>query len=157
MTALNSSYLQGVWTQIWNNRYVQETNEMDWNCISVYVSYNKTNDIWSIKKNAILHNNKHLPIQKYYSYRLSQSELVPIDNKSLINPILDLKVTGPVSNQHYEYLVLTGQDNMTMFTWVRDIDIFNEKYMHTVSNLLIQYNYTGYYKSPLACYNNICL
>ena len=150
----NFSNLNGHWFQIWNNRYVQETNEIDWNCVNVNIEAKQ--DRITVHKNAILHGNPNMTIQKMYQYKISShDELVPTSNLSIINPTLDVKIYGPTST-HYEYIALTGKDNLSLYTWVRDIDVFNDKYIHDVSNLLIKYQYTGYYKSPLSSYESYC-
>lgn len=152
---LNTTLFNGNWYQLWNNRYVQETNEIDWNCINVHI--HNTHDIFHLEKDAILHNNKNITIKKNYIYKLNDDKFFPLLLESVINPVLEIKLLGPIYNNQYDYIVLTGADNLTMFTFTRDINIFNEKYLHDVSNALIKFNYTGYYKSPLISYTNFCL
>jgi len=154
--SFHSDLMIGHWFQVWNNKYVQVTNEIDWNCVNVSI-HQINNSLISIQKSAILHDNPKIIIHTNNSYKLDNQELYPLPIPSIISPILDIKIMGPIIENKYQYLILTGKDNMSMFTLTRDINEFNEKYLHEVSNLLISYDYTGYYKSPMSSYNNYCL
>jgi len=154
--ALNDTLITGKWYQLWSNRYVQETSEIDWNCVKLEINY--INNLYTFNKSAIIHNNHNINIKKNITYIWSEKDdkFYPYPYQTIVNPIVEIKIFGEISNNQYDYLVLTGKDNLSMFTIVRDIDKFNEKYIHQVSNLLFKYNYTGYYKSPLSSFTNIC-
>jgi len=151
----------GNWYQLWSNRYVQETSEIDWDCVQMTWNETEWSGYYQWTKTAILHNNHIITTQKINEYRWNSESntLIPsIHNVSIVNPILEVKWVGPLNEdmKQYEYLITFGSDNNTLFTFVRDIDIFNENYRQDVSNLLIEYHYTGYYKNPLSSYTEFC-
>jgi len=148
--------LLGDWIQIYNNRYVQESSEIDWDCTQVSIQGNQTHVV--IDKHSILHHNFDLPIHKStdYSIYTYNGELIlnSIQPLSVTNPILVLKNTQPPipSDEPYDYVILTGTDQLTLFVLVRNIDVFS-KYLSDISTAIIDLHYTGYYLSPMSCYD----
>jgi hypothetical protein len=58
--------IYGNWTQMYNNRYVQETTEIDWDC--VHVSFLQSGPDVILQKSGIQHHPRHvtLPSIKYH-------------------------------------------------------------------------------------------
>lgn len=144
----------GDWIQVYNNRYVQETSEIDWDCTNVSIRGNES--ILHIEKHSILHQNFQIPIHKLtdYSIYTFNGELIlhSIQPLSVTNPILVLKTFYASNEQLYDYIILTGTDQLTLFVLVRNLDLFS-KYLNDISNAIIDLHYVGYYLSPKPCYD----
>jgi hypothetical protein len=147
------SFLNGQWLQIYNSKYVQESSEIDWDCVEVSIS--TENNRVNITKSAILHNHKNLPT---FQTRIYQSSMVndsiiltPISISSSVVPTLEIKYEG------IGYLIITGLDYLTMYVWVQNYNTFFNFYNSEALDLLKSFNYTTYYKYPKLSYHEDCL
>lgn len=156
--------LQGEWSQVYNNRYVKETSEIDWDCINVNITdikfLNESKGNLILEKSAIIHHNIDSIYHKSIDYNIytNNGELVlhSVQELSVTNPILLMKKFGPIINEQYDYIILIGTDNLSLFILARDIDNFNSKYINEISDILIDMQFIGYYKSPLSSYTSFC-
>ena len=181
--------LAGQWIQVYNNKFVQETSEIDWGCVHVSIELNHSINQLHIKKEAILHNNEQLTATKETTYLIytNYGNLVmrSITLLSITNPILILQKTGPIvfpdqnwereerertnttsptaiiqnqtgsssaSPSQYEYAILTGTDDLTLFVFCRTLESFH-KYQYEISDFLIDLHFVNYYNSPVSCFD----
>lgn len=153
---VNISFLNGSWIQMYSSKYVQESSEIDWDCVTVDISVTSNNNI-NITKSAILHDNKNLVTSQTRIYKTingvnSDLLLSPILGASLsIIPNLALKYI------HNNYIIITGMDYLTMYIIVRNYDIFIHENDADALQLLKSFNYTTYYKYPNLSFASSCL
>jgi hypothetical protein len=56
----------------------------------------------------------------------------------------------------YDYTILAGIDNITLFIWARNYYRFFH-YKDDIDKLIISWNYTANYKAPLDSFDSMCL
>jgi hypothetical protein len=146
------SFLNGNWFQIYSSKYVQESTEIDWNCIDVVVSTNNNNV--NILKNAMIHNHKETGFVQNRTYELSN-----VNNTLLLTPLaISSSVIPNLQLKHIDdnYVILTGLDYLTMYVWTRNYSDFFSNNNNEALQLLRNFNYTTYYKYPHLSYNDYC-
>lgn len=144
----NETMIIGDWKQLYSNRFVQDTSEIDWDCVDVHVSRHL-----EIQKSPLIHH------QFYSSYPLKIRLENPReeDDKFIFdvenNLFLQYEIRDFVPN---EYIVWTLNDEISMFVWTKNIKKFNETYEDHVFRNLDLWEYNTYYKEPIACYTDFC-
>jgi len=156
--------IQGSWLQIYSNRYVQSTSEIDYQCVRAEISpvldANSTIPTVSLTKKAYQHGNFLLPVEWTQTYSLTlQNEapeslqdnllLQPITNSSSVVVALWLRRISP------HFIVWSGLDNKTMLVWSR------ESLLDPVDNVLVlqelvELDFNDTYKSPVVSYSLAC-
>jgi len=153
--AADFSFLNGNWLQIYSSKYVQESTEIDWDCVDVSITVNTTNQTINITKSAILHNHVNLLVHQSRMYQQdtvnNTLSLTPIGSNSTIIPNLVIKHMDP------NYIIITGSDYLTMIVLARDYTSFFENNNNDALQLLKSFNYTTYYKYPQISYNPFCM
>jgi hypothetical protein len=156
--SVNVSFLNGSWIQMYSSKYVQESTEIDWDCVTVDISVNPNNNNINITKSAILHDNKNLVTTHTRIYNAINGVdsilllLSPIlGTSSSIMPNLALKYIND------NYIIITGMDYLTMYIIVRDYETFIHYNDDDALQLLKSFNYTTYYKYPNLSFSSSCL
>jgi hypothetical protein len=163
----NESQILGVWRQMYSNRFVQETEEVGWRCVSINVSQvNKGSNQLDIYKYAMMNGNK----SNLVSHRFRINQIPPtkdqIDgyNDTSIVPIIYMsdEIGQPYYilkdyDEQYNYIIWTKSDNASIYVWTRNVIEFKVNYDWEVLERFISWNYSGYYKFPLASYTFQCM
>lgn len=147
--SLDYNKLTGNWIQISNNHYIQETSEIDWSCIKVSINKTDTNTI-KISKSPYIHNIYYAPNKLTTNYYI-KDRLLDAGNYSLI-----IKKVGPIVENKYDYTILAGTNNISLFILARDYNRY-DNYRGEVDKLLDLWNYTTYIKKPLPTYEVACI
>jgi len=149
--------IEGEYVQVYSNYYIQTTHEIDWRCVNA--SLNASNDedqqYINITKSAKLHGIHSDTIMSVKQYNITQS-LNYLVFKSF-EESLQVRGLGPAKNGQYQYMILTGYNNMTMYVLARNFTNFIEVYNTNVEHILNTWDYTGMYKSPAYTYGSDCL
>lgn len=154
----NINQISGDWIQVLSSRYVQETSEIDWDCVKVNIKFNNDNST-IIHKNAFLHQLEIIPINntKLYSLSLNQKsknfELISKVN-STISPNLEFKYIHKI-NQTVNYFILTGSNNMSLYVLAKSFNDY-KNHKNEINKLLTDFQYTSYYKYALPSYSSAC-
>lgn len=154
----NEPNFYGNWTQIYNNRYIQETSQIDWDCVNVSIKKSSNNVI--IQRKAVVHHliNVHTnPI--YYSLNMKNKMYVlnPISNiSSILNPSLYFKYIKYDESHNIQFMIITASDNISLYVLCKNPEEYSKKYDKEVKKLLNDFNYTTYYKFPLNTYHPSC-
>jgi hypothetical protein len=144
----------GDWLQIKSSHYVQITTEIDWFCTDINVS-KQDNDTVSISVSPKIHAIYYQPNKIVTTYDvINESNSNIVFNASL--PLL-LRKTGPIINGQYDYTILTGYDNKTLFIWARDFNRYYRDYDDEATRLVLSWEYNTTYKQPISVYSNLCL
>ena len=155
--SLNITKMYGHWIQVYSNNYVQLTSENDWFCVNLDVTPSHKNNSIFIQKNTFIHNTVPLSttLSLYNNFTFDKDDHKYTFHSSLENTF-KLLYTENLSDETYEYLIWTLDDNLSLYVWARDFDDFQLKYRKTVLNILKQNNYNGYYKTPSPSYSIEC-
>jgi len=70
---------------------------------------------------------------------------------------LQLRGLGPSIGNKYQYLILTGYNNMTMYVFARNFTQFMKQYKTHVEHVVATWKYTGKYKSLQSSYYEQCV
>lgn len=160
----NESQIQGVWRQVYSNRFVQETEEVGWKCVSVNLSHHELDTTrMTVSKHAHMHGNSSNPVA--YTFHMTRkslddkgndgSSVVPVVYQSDEN--IQPEYTLHDYDEQYNYLLWTKNDNASMYVWARNVVEFKVNYDWKVLEKFVGLNYTGYYKFPLASYTFECM
>lgn len=147
--------ITGKWSQLYSNRFVQETQEIDWYCIEIDTVLKNYHEL-AISKHSILHGNSYLPHNYEYTiflppiYERDKKLHFKSDDINIINnnkyqveyQIIDI---GP----HYDYLIWTRNDNASLYIWTRNSSDFKKTYLNNVMEIIKKYDYNDYYKTPI--------
>jgi len=156
-SVVNVSFLNGSWIQMYSSKYVQESTEIDWNCVTVEISVNPKNNNVNITKSAILHDSKNLVTSQTRVYNAING----VDSILLLSPILGTSssITPNLALKYINdnYIIITGMDYLTMFIIVRDYETFIHVNDDDALQLLKSFNYTTYYKYPNLSFSSSCL
>jgi hypothetical protein len=114
--AASTTPLAGTWKQIFSNKYVQSTMEMDWRCIKAYAMV--TDQYVFIHKIARLHGGSQIVVTPITTAHID-------DNKvTVAHPTIQTPVKKDTVYDIHEYsndtIVITGEDNPALFVWTRD-------------------------------------
>ena len=156
----NFPNITGEWVQTFSNRYVQNTIEIDWDCVMVNIE--NINNTFSITKSASLHGQKNLTIRqtKLYSPSKDSQGRLLLKSKtpsSVVVPDLYLSYNGPFENaQSPEYLIFTGSNDLSLFVFAKNWENFQDNLKFIVLNLIQEIGYTNYYKTPMPSYADTC-
>lgn len=166
----NESLLEGTWAQIYSNRFVQETREVGWKCVTVDIHLTNDSSL-HVTKTAFLQGNRTRPIDE--SVRLdrhrppSKDELdhgtndtvvpVPYVSNETDSDVQESVYTLRDYDEQYNYLVWTKNDNASIFVWTRNVIEFKVNFDWHVLEKIISWNYTGYYLFPMASYTFQCM
>ena len=163
----NESQILGIWRQMYSNRFVQETEEVGWKCVSINVSQiDEGSNQLDIYKYALMNGNKSIPVS--HRFRINQipptKDQIDGDRDTSIVPIIYMsdEVGQPTYilkdyDEQYNYLLWTKSDNASIYVWTRNAIEFKVNYDWKVLERFISWNYTGYYKFPLASYTFQCM
>jgi hypothetical protein len=155
--------IQGSWLQIYSNRYVQTTSEIDYHCVRAVVASVPDTPIptVTIHKKAYQHGNMLQPVEWTHTYTVTlQNEswpslqdnllLEPINKKSPLVVPLWLREISP------HYLLWSGLDNKTMLVWSHS-SIMDPEDDAKIRKSLQELEFNGTYKSPVSSYSATCL
>lgn len=145
-TLFSNGYNQfdGKWIQADSNRYVQETSEINWNCVTINVTTN--GDQLSIKKFALQNNNNIS----------SDMTLLSVSSKS--NFYVD-----NINNVYYQIryndsnTLLWTTDDGSVYIWVRDYVKFKTNDEWNFLNKFEIWGFTGYLHFPMPSYDFTCI
>ena len=158
-TGVSSIY--GPWLQIYSDRYVQTTSEIDYSCVKVDIHpiFSVSSPALSVSKHAYQHGNSHLPVLWSYNYTISwtldgtsvmEDNLVLLPTKGSPSLVVPLWLRRNTDN----YVIWTGMDNKTMFVWARGFSPPEEK--SRILEQLAELEYNGTYKTPISSFSEIC-
>jgi len=157
----NESQILGVWRQVYSNRFVQETEEIGWKCVSANISHHE-NGTMTVSKHAHMHRNSSNPVA--HTFHMTRKSLDNDQNNNNTTSIIyqsDDTLHSQYTLRHYDeqynYLLWTKNDNASMFVWTRNVVEFKVNYDWEVMEKLVSWNYTGYDKFPLASYTFECM
>lgn len=154
--SVNVSPLVGDWVQLFNNKYVQMTSEIDYHCVSVVVRQTGGNRV-QVRKHALQHGNQGQPIVWNNTYVPS---LLHQDNDSFEDNL----ILTPSQNSSYvvvplflrkmesDFLIWTGLDNKTMYVWGKT----PAQPTTEILELLNRLDFNGMYKTAVSSYNASC-
>lgn len=131
--------------QVYSNYFVQTTSEIDIKCITVNVTEDKY--FMNITKTGLLHGLEVSPFRSTSYFRIHDDGKYVSDKETLVKR----------NDDDDNYIIWTGLNNITVYVWAKDFDIFLEKYNQEVLSNLQRLNYTGLYKSPLYSFSSRCL
>lgn len=153
--------VHGRWLQVYSDRYVQSTSEIDYSCVTAEIARaNTSKPAISISKHAYQHGNIHQPVHWSQTYTLSWTldgttslqdnlVLVPLVTTSSVLVPLWLRRSGD------NYMIWTGMDNKTMYVWVHELPKPAEN-AHILQQLA-ELDFNGTWKTPLSSYSESCL
>lgn len=142
--SIGDNNINGKWIQADSNRYVQETSEIGWNCVTVNLT--KNGDQLSITKSAIQNNNN-------------------VSSDMTLFPVLDKPnlYVDNINNVYYEIryndsnsLLWTTDDGAT-YIWVRDYIEFKTNDEWNLLNKFEIWGFTGYLHFPIPSYDLTCI
>jgi len=136
--------LDGDYYQIYSNRYVQMTSEIDIKCINVSIRTDTDTENVVITKTGYVHGLKATPYNITYRFK----EIPPVV-LYLPDIILEVRDVGPLK----EYIIVTGHDNLSLYVWVKDIGRFNRMYKTIVDDRIEAWSYNDEFKTPMISYN----
>lgn len=160
----NESKILGVWRQVYSNRFVQETEEIGWKCVSANLSHHENDTTrMTVSKHAHMHGNSSNPVA--HTFHMTRKSLDKEDNQNKNKTIIIYQSDDLLQSQYilrdyheqYNYLLWTKNDNASIFVWTRNVVEFKVNYDWEVMEKLVSWNYTGYDKFPLASYTFECM
>jgi hypothetical protein len=134
--------LDGDYYQIYSNRYVQMTSEIDIQCVNVSVRTDPENVV--IIKTGYVHGLKTTPYNVTYVFKE-----IPPGILYSHDTVLDVRDVGPSK----DYIIMSGHDNLSLYVWVKDVDQFNRVYKTIVQDRIDAWSYNNEVKAPLISYN----
>ena len=153
--------VHGRWLQIFSDRYVQTTSEIDYSCVTVDVQplFNISSPMVSISKRAYQHGNTREPVKWSSNYTLSWTleGTSFLEDNLVLNPvkassvIVSLWLRRTTDN----YILWTGGDNKTMYVWARHLPSAAEKAV--IFQQLGELDFNTTYKTPTSSYSESCL
>lgn len=162
----NQSALLGTWVQVYSNRFIQETQEVAWKCVTVNVTQKEGSGQLQVTKNAYLHGNRSDPVSHSYAIRIQPPTKDQVNSalEDDMSPIIyqSDEETQPEYilreyDEQYEYVLWTKTDNVSLYVWTRNVIEFKVNDDWKVLEKYVYWNYTGYYKFPLASYSFQCM
>lgn len=139
----------GHWLQTSSNYYIQNVQEIDWQCITVDVKQVRPYVV-TVSKNPLIHGTDLKNGQSFIRYGVAENLLKSGKDHLLV------KGVGPIVNGKYDYVILTKNDNITQFVWARDYYRYLT-YQDTIETQLKKWDYTSKYKKPMSSYDESCL
>ena len=135
--------LDGDYYQIYSNRYVQITSEIDIKCVNVSI-HTDVDNIVTITKTGYVHGLKATPYNITYKFQETSPTV-------LYTPeiVLDVRDVGPSK----DYIIVTGHDNLSLYVWVKNIERFNRMYKTIINDRIEAWSYNDELKGPLISYN----
>lgn len=164
---LDEERLVGTWTQMYSNRYVQQMEEIGWQCVMSNVSFvnttTTTGDIdLHVSKWAWFHGNRSDMVQRTMRWRLPSMDRRAILTNDTHPILFESPEDGKVYqlrdfNTNYDYLLWTASDDMSLYVWTKNVVDFKVNHDWVVLEKFTFWNYTGYYKFPLPSYSFKCM
>lgn len=155
---ISEPHITGKFVQIYNSKFVDETSEIDWNCVSVNIT-TKNNNTLLIEKNGFLHKQPNIPASSSKMYELEHKNnswnLIPKSKVGVVSPILEIKFINN-DDSVINYMILTGKDNLTMFLFANNYTNFVKKYEGEAKKKINEFKYNSYYKYPKSTYGYGC-
>ena len=108
--------LSGTWKQVFSNRYVQSTSEMDWRCIKAYAMV--TDKHAYIHKLARLHGGPQIVVTPIFTAHVDDGKMTM--QHSLIETPVKKDSVYDIHAFTNDTIVITGEDNPALFVWTRD-------------------------------------
>ena len=113
-----SNTLTGTWDQVYSNKYVQSTTEMDWKCIKVH-AYAQDKQL-NIYKVAHLHGGPQVVITPLVTAHLDNDKInIQKNARSSASPVKK-DDTFDVHKYSNDTIIITGDDNPALFVWTRE-------------------------------------
>lgn len=167
ITDFNETQLLGKWRQVYSNRYVQETEEVGWKCVSIHVSQlnSGSSQLKVIKSGWGNGNHSNLISRQFHIQQsIPTARKIDTENCTSVVPISyssdeDEQITYTLKDydEQYSYVIWVKNDNASIYVWTRNVIEFKVNYDWKVLQKFIFWNYTGYYKFPLASYTFQCM
>lgn len=150
------SPIVGDWIQLFNNKYVQMTSEIDYHCVSVAVEPAGANQV-QVRKHALQHGIAGQPIvwNNTYVPSLLREETESFENNLVLTPVKNSSyVVVPLFLRKIdvEFLIWTGLDNKTMYVWGKT----PTQPTTEILELLNRLDFNGMYKTPKPSYDTTC-
>ena len=160
LTAINGSYYE-----VYTNMFVEITEQIDWQCVSVNVSIQEEeedNITIQINKVGRLHTPLGVTVDRDFSLTSCEknesttfwhckssdsygvSSLVPIAWDYTIRAIM----VSPESNGDAHTILLTKDDNYSLYVWTKDVEFFKEHVENRVLKWFEDWDYNTFYKKP---------
>jgi hypothetical protein len=161
---LNS--LSGLWAQAYSSRYVQESIQIDWSCVTQNITFQYPSSekiLCEVTAKSTIHHNRPTVTQLTESFNVNASDLNEIklsSNKtSAIKPnswIIKYVGRNEVNNK-VDFIIVTNTDQISMFVLVKDYKNFTDDLKNVIIELLKSFDYTTYYKYPIETFDDSCL
>jgi hypothetical protein len=159
-TDFDESRILGNWKQVYSNRYVQETQEVNWKCVSVNLrkSNGRPGKIM-VRKTGYTSNNRSNPSCNHFTFNRKN----PLKNHSSNNVMIEYITDGHDVytlrdyGHDYNYLLWTKYDNSSLYVWAKNVIEFKVNDDWKVLERCVDLNYTGYYLFPLSSYTFNCM
>ncbi|NDE13977.1 hypothetical protein EBZ80_03510 [bacterium] len=147
-------FLEGNWIQVLSSRYVQQTAEIDWDCVRIQFSRTPDSNV-TITKTGIMHNRPELVATVIRDY---QPELV--ENRWVFHPLhihslrrIDLSLDY---HNGTEIAVVSSDDRLSVCVWTRTWDTYTQN-SRNISKILHQLDFATYYRFPIPSFTEACL
>jgi hypothetical protein len=111
-----STSLSGTWKQVFSNRYVQSTSEMDWRCIKAYAMV--TDKHVFVHKLARHHGGPQIVGTPSLTAQIDGGKMTR--QHSLIETPVKKDSVYDIHAFSNDTIVITGEDNPALFVWTRD-------------------------------------
>jgi hypothetical protein len=147
-------FIVGNWTQVLSSRYVQQTAEIDWDCVRVRASRTPSG-VLAIEKTGIMHNTPDLVAIVVREFRPEFVEdrwvFHPVNIQSLRR--VDMRV-----DYHNDtgIVILSSDDRLSVYVWTRAWDVYtgNSK---NISKILHELDFATYYRFPVPSFTGACV
>ena len=136
--------LQGHWNQLYSNKYVQLTTEIDWKCIHVYVNVSESSKEMTYYKKASLHGGP-------------QTVTTPEVHAHLHNDATKFTVSDKNYDVHpysKNTVIITGEDHPSFYVWQSSSEEKNDDPVD-IPRLMVFVKQLGLEKQPQFSVNNM--
>ena len=146
---------QGTWRQLYANRFVLETQQIDWTCVSVHLSPIADHE-YALTKKALLHGGTQW-VANYPTLMVNVTSPASITLREPATSSGEHEaMTYSVFQPTPEVLVLTSFTDPSMYIWARHIHDYTTKVKDTVSGVLDKIGFDTSVRKPVSTYSASC-
>jgi hypothetical protein len=152
------------WYQTVTDNYVKYSSEIDWYCTSHIINVTSPTSL-TIDTRTRIHNDllvhQHMNWHSCKTHPQTGSMVclatTTTDNekeKKTNETEYTIKDVWSTENDKAAAIVITKNDNLTMYVWTTDTQVFFDQIEPFVYKQLDEWNYTGNHKAPVVVYDN---